>query len=278
MTPEAASDRLAAADVVAVLFDGPGAAAHHDSVRPGVAVVAVSCDVGGATLGAGLPPGEIVARVVRPDHPLTTRVDPEFAIVDALTPVAVTDDSFRPVLTVSYRFVDRVAVAASGRTVACGLGHADQALADPALAALLRRALRATANASAAPSSRTLGVGIVGYGPYGGMGFIHGTAVTATPGLELVAACDRDDGRRKAAEQDFASVRAHATIDELVADDAVDVAHCGPAAGVARRGGHDPVAGRQARGARDVVAVLDAATRSAAAGGTPVTVTSTGGG
>jgi len=67
-------------------------------------------------------------------------------------------------------------------------------------------------------------VGVVGYGPYGGMGFVHGTAVAATAGLELVAACDRDADRRKAAEQDFPGVRAHPTIEELAADDAVDVA------------------------------------------------------
>jgi len=237
--------RVAGADVVAVLFDGPGAAVRHEAVRPGVAVVALGCELSGAMLGEGLPAGEIVARVARADDPLTTRVDPEIALVDILTPVAVADDAFRPILTVSYRFVDRLAVVASGRTVVSGLGHLDHALADPVLATVLRRALRATTTVAPIPS-RTLGVGIVGYGPYGGMGFIHGTAVTATRGLELVAACDRDDGRRKAAEQDFASVRSHATIEDLVADDAVDLAivalppvsHAGVAMTLLRAGKH----------------------------------------
>ncbi len=46
-----------------------------------------------------------------------------------------------------------------------------------------------------------------------GMGYLHGTAVTATAGLEFVAACDRDGDRRKAAEHDFTGLRAHATVD-----------------------------------------------------------------
>ncbi len=239
--PEGVAGRLAGTDVTAVLFDGPGAAAHHRSVRPAVAVVGLGCELDGVAPGAELPAGEIVPRVARTDDPLTARVDPEFALVDAFAPLVVADDEYRPVLTISYRFVDRLAMVAKGRTVVCGLGQVDQALADPELATVLRRALRAIA-----PAPGILGVGIVGYGPYGGMGYIHGTAVTATAGLELVAACDLDDGRRKAAEHDFANVRAYATIEKLIADDAVDVAivalppvsHAGVAMTLLRAGKH----------------------------------------
>lgn len=216
--PAAAGPRMARGEVAAVILDGPGAAVDH--VGSGVAVVALGCGVGGAAPAEAESPGEIVARVVRPDDPLTQRVDPEFALVDAFAPIAVTDESFLPVLSVSYRFVDRPAVVASGRTVVSGLGNTDEALADPRLATIIRRGLRATVT----PATRPLGVGVVGYGPYGGMGFIHGTAVAATPGLELVAACDRDADRRKAAEQDFPGVRAHVTVEELGEDDDVDVA------------------------------------------------------
>jgi len=220
--PESARNRLGEADVTAVVFDGPGAAADRVSVPQGAAVVALGCEVDGVAMVGGLTPGEIVAQVVDSDDGLTARVDPEFALVDAFTPLAVTDDSFRPVMTVNYRFVERPAMVASGRTLVSGLGNTDDALADPRLATVVRRALRSSARP--APPPRTLGVGVVGYGPYGGMGFIHGTAVTATSGLELVAACDRDADRRKAAEHDFAGVRAYATIEDLAADDAVDIA------------------------------------------------------
>lgn len=208
------------ADVAAVVFDGPGASVGHARVPHAARLIAIGCGLDGAAPTETEPSGEIVARVTSPEHPLTARVDPEFVVVDAFGAIAVTDDSFVPLLTVGYRFVDRPVVVASGRVVVSGLGNTDEALDDPQLATVLRRAMRAHPGPAAGP----LGVGVVGYGPYGGMGFIHGTAVSATSGLELVAACDRDGGRRKAAEQDFAGVRAYTTVDELAADDAVDIA------------------------------------------------------
>jgi predicted dehydrogenase len=183
-------------------------------------VLAIGCDVAGAALAPPERPGEIFARVSCPEDPLTQRIDREFAVVDAFAPLRTAGDRFRPVLTVGYRFEDRPVLVASGRTVVSGLGQTDASLANPSLAAVLRRALRPSLVRMTAP----LGVGIVGYGPYGGMGFLHGTAAMATPGLALVAACDRDPDRRKAAEQDFAGVRACATVDELAGDDEVDVA------------------------------------------------------
>lgn len=220
--PEMAMARIAAADVAGVVFDGPGAAVHCATVPRSVGVVVIGSEIDGVRPAAPLTPGEVVARVARTDEALTARLDAELTVVDAFTPLAVSDDSFLPVLTVSYRFIDRLAVVVRGRTVVSGLGNTDEALAVPGLATVLRRALRApeATPARACP----LGVGVVGYGPYGGMGFIHGTAVTATAGLELVAACDQDGDRRKAAERDFAGVRAHVTVEELAGDDAVDVA------------------------------------------------------
>lgn len=211
---------LSGTGLTAVLFDGPGAVLDVTALPPGVAVVAIGCTVDGAGPAGSEAHGEIAARVARPEDPLTQRLDPEFALMDAFTPLAVTDNAFRPVLTVNYRYVDRPAVVARGRTVVSGLGNTDGALADPRLAVVLRRGLRA----GGPPTKSPLGVGVVGYGPYGGMGYLHGTAVTATAGLEFVAACDRDGDRRKAAEHDFAGVRAHATVAELAGDDAVDVA------------------------------------------------------
>ncbi len=208
----------AGAGAAAVLFDGPGAA--DGGIPADVPVVALGCEIAGVRFGTAVPAGEVVARVERPDDPLTARVDREFAVVDAFTPLEVTDPSFLPVLTVSHRFVDRPAAVAQGRTVVCGLGNTDAALSEPRLATVLRRGLRARRVPAAGP----LGVGVVGYGPYGGMGLVHGTAVGATAGLEFVAVCDRDAGRRKAAEHDFAGVRSHATVEEMAADDAVDIA------------------------------------------------------
>jgi predicted dehydrogenase len=104
--------------------------------------------------------------------------------------------------------------------VACGLGNTDAALRNPELAQLLGRALRPDLHCC----GRNIGVGIVGYGPLGGMGYHHGLGVTATDGLELVAVVDPNVERRKAAETDFPGVRTYASVSELVSDDDVEVA------------------------------------------------------
>ncbi len=271
--PAAAGARLAGVGgVTAVLVDGPGAAGGLAEVPSDLPVLAIGCDLPGATLLPAERAGEVFARVQRPEDPLTQRVDPEFAVADAFTPVQPSGDDGRTLLTVAYRFDDRPAVVARGRTVVSGLGHTDAALAHPALATVLRRALRANLVRAAAP----VGLGLVGYGPLGGMGFLHGTAVASTPGLALVAACDRDPDRRKAAEDDFPGLRAYATVDELAGDDEVDVAvvalppasHAGVALQLLRAGKHVALEKPLCLSVADADTVLD----EARAGGLVLTV------
>lgn len=69
-----------------MLFDGPGAVLDVTGLPPGVAGVAIGCTVDGAGPAGSEAHGEIVARVTRPEDPLTQRLDPEFALVDAFTP------------------------------------------------------------------------------------------------------------------------------------------------------------------------------------------------
>jgi len=180
----------------------------------------------GASAQPAVPAGEVFARVTDADDPLVARIDAEFPVVDVFQPLSPVADGGRAVLSVTYRFVNQTALLVAdrgaGRVVVSGLGASDQALVTPALATILRRALRPGAASSG--RRQPLGVGVVGYGPYGGMGFVHGTAVTTVAGLDLVATCDSDAGRRKAAEQDFPGIRVHDTVEELAADDEVDVA------------------------------------------------------
>ncbi len=73
-------------------------------------------------------------------------------------------------------------------------------------------------------SNDTLSVGVIGYGPYGGMGYTHGLACAETEGLEFVAAVDTSDERRKAAESDFPDVRTYADVSEMLDDGGIDLA------------------------------------------------------
>ena len=69
-----------------------------------------------------------------------------------------------------------------------------------------------------------LGVGVVGYGPYGGMGYLHGLAASETDGLALVAAADPVPERLDAARVDFPDLRPHGSAEALAHDDSVDIA------------------------------------------------------
>ena len=135
----------------------------------------------------------------------------------------------------------------AGRVVACGFGNTDEALRTPDVVQLLARALRP----DLACCGRAIGVGVIGYGPLGGMGYHHGLGVTGTDGLQLVAVVDPSVDRRKAAESDFPGVRTYASTDELLGDDDVEVAFVAtpPAHHVALT--LELLAGRQARGLRE---------------------------
>ncbi|HEV3401656.1 MAG TPA: Gfo/Idh/MocA family oxidoreductase [Acidimicrobiales bacterium] len=228
----------------AVLLDGPLEAPSPELasrleawIEAGTSIVAVGTvtaagpsggwvDVLWATAQPAVPPGEVFARVAEPHHPLVARVDGEFPLTDVFEPLSPAHDAMEALVQVTYRFCNQGAVLAGdrgrGSVVVSGLGNTDAALCVPALATVLRRALRGRDRVL--PASRPLGVGIVGYGRFGRMGLLHGTAAGATSGLELVAASDTDPGRRKAAEHDFPGIRVHATVEELAVDGDVDVA------------------------------------------------------
>lgn len=191
---------------------------------PGEADSALSALLGAAAR-PGPPPGEYYAKVTGSASPLTARMPTEFAVVDHFTPLEPLGRGAVLVeVRVAYRDLPAVVegLLGAGRVVVCGLGNTDEGLACPELVRLLRRAFR---RASAlAGSERPVGIGVVGYGLLGGMGYHHGLAVRETAGLELVAVVDPDLDRRKAAEADFPGVRAYPALDDLIADEDVEVA------------------------------------------------------
>lgn len=179
--------------------------------------------------GDGRPDGarhlcEWFARVVSPTSELTRRVPDEFPIVDRLEPLTPAPTA-KVHVSVSVGFTDRPVLAelasGRGRVVSSGLGNTDEALRNAELATILRRALRR--GDAAGRRTTPIGVAIVGYGPFGGMGHHHGVATQTTAGLELVAVCDENADRRKAAEADFPGVRAYSTPAEVARDEDVDV-------------------------------------------------------
>jgi predicted dehydrogenase len=224
----------------AIIVDGPQPArplaflgAVRSAVERGAALLAIGAapaerdgfwaDLLGVIAAPEPPPGEYYARVTDAHSHISARVPREFAVVDGFVPLIPLSDG-KVIVDVSVALHDLAAVVetprGSGRVVACGLGNSDTALRTPEIAQLLARSLRPDLHCC----GRNIGVGIVGYGPLGGMGYHHGLGVTRTEGLELVAVVDPNVERRKAAETDFPGVRAYASVSDLVSDEDVEVA------------------------------------------------------
>ncbi|HVF32202.1 MAG TPA: Gfo/Idh/MocA family oxidoreductase [Acidimicrobiales bacterium] len=249
----------AAAAFDAIVVDGPPGpraadelAAIRAAVEAGTPLLAVAVDgpdgfwsdLLGVRSDDPAPVAEYIA-TVSPSSPLGVRLDPVFPFVDRFRPLVVVDGGVSSVVEASIGHRDRPLLTSvrrgAGRVLACALGADDAVLRLPVLAALLARAL-----APEPAATRPLGVAIVGYGPYGGMGWYHGLGIAATEGLELVAVVDPSDDRRKAAGDDFPGLAAYATVDDLLADGDVDLAfvatppsaHFGLTASLLRAGKH----------------------------------------
>ncbi len=173
----------------------------------------------GVVPGEAVPGGEVFATVAS-DATATARSAGEFPVAGSFHWLEPTTE-VTSLLTSSIRFAHRPAVVerrlGRGRVVTSGFGP--DALATEELARVLRRTLRAPASERTAD----LGVAVVGYGPFGGMGYLHGTAATDVDGLSFVAVVDSAAERRKAAEAEFPGITAYESLDGLLADDAVDL-------------------------------------------------------
>ena len=180
------------------------------------------------------------------DHPAATRLDGEVPVTSALHPLRPVSEDVVIAATSSIRFVHEPVIAVrrvgEGHVVSSGVGDLDALARHATLGTFVRRLLRP----GTPTRSSDLGVGVVGYGPFGGMGHLHGLAATETDGLTIVAAADSAPERLDAARHDFPDLVAHDDAASLAADPAVDVAiiatppvhHAGIALELLRAGKH----------------------------------------
>ncbi len=184
-----------------------------DDIAAAVAGVAVAQDLAAAEWFVTLT-----------DDDAAARLDREVAVTTPLRILAPIDGGIAVAATTSVRFVHHPTVAVrcvgSGRIVTTGIADLDALQRHRTLAPFVARLL-----APATPTrTADLGVGVVGYGPFGAMGYLHGLASTETDGLALVAAADSVEERLVAARADFPDLVAHGSADTLAADPAVDIA------------------------------------------------------
>jgi predicted dehydrogenase len=168
-----------------------------------------------------LPRTEWFVTLVDASH--SARLDREVPITTALRTLAPIDSGVDVVATTSVRFEHRATLVrrriGDGTLLASGIVDVGNLLAHPTLGRLVDR-LGRDLPSPVAP----LGVGVVGYGPFGGMGYLHGLAAEETDGLRFVAAADPVTDRLTAAASDFPGIRAHADVHSLAADDDVAIA------------------------------------------------------
>ncbi len=154
------------------------------------------------------------------DATASVRLARELPITSELSEV-VPQEGDRVLGTVNVGFRDRVALVAretpGGVQIISGV-EPTAIESNSQLSTYLDRAITGRRSAD------TLSVGVIGYGPFGGMGYSHGLACSETPGLELVAAVDPSDERRKAAETDFPGIRTYVDAGEMLADGGIDLA------------------------------------------------------
>ena len=177
--------------------------------------------------GLGLEAGEILPIgewFVRPDaaRPEAARLRRETPVVGEFETLVVTDPSLATVVaTTSIHFTDVPSIvecqSSSGRVLVCAIAPERLATAPE-----IGRYLDRLAVGGSTPTN-TIGVGIVGYGPFGGMGYTHGLAATETDGLAFVGVCDSSDERREAAMVDFPTVQGHVDLASLSKADDVNV-------------------------------------------------------
>ncbi len=158
------------------------------------------------------------------DRPEAARLDGEVPVTTPLRTLATMNGTAQIAATSSIRFRHEPVVCVrpigQGRVVTVGTTDLDAALGHPVVGTYIRRLL-------AAPEPRhttDLGVAVVGYGPFGGMGYMHGLACTETDGLRLAAAVDTSPDRLEAARVDFPDLALYDTATGAAADDQVDIA------------------------------------------------------
>ena len=189
------------------------------AIEPGDEIAAA---IAGVAVASDLPATEWFVTLA--DDTAASRLDGEVPITTRLRTLAPIDGGIEVAATTSVRFVHHPTITVrrlgAGRIVATGIADLDALRRHRTLAPFIGRLLEPKA-----PTRTTdFGVGVVGYGPFGAMGYLHGLAATETDGLALVAAADSVSERLVAARADFPDLIAHDSADSLATDPAVDIA------------------------------------------------------
>ena len=169
----------------------------------------------GARVGPSSPPMELRLHFSRPDHPIARRLPNEIYLYDCFQPLDPADARSDPIVTTGWHY-QQVALSllreeGKGRICCTTL----KAFGDPFFQQIIYRVVRYLAGLQEPPP---LGVAVLGYGPLGSVGSLHGLAVREVPGFNLRAFCDYSPERLMQCRDDFPGCRTYSTAEELGRD------------------------------------------------------------
>ncbi len=165
---------------------------------------------------------EIIARVATTDHYMTRRLDPSFAVLEAVYLLDILPSDADILWQTSWHYT-LYAVAYSrecgrGRVFCTTLGSEAETRANPVFQQLMTRAIRYVSGVEM--QERAAHVAMIGYGA---IGFEHGTAISNVDGLEFSLVCDRSKQRLVVARQAFPGVGTCTDLTEIAQNPDIDV-------------------------------------------------------
>jgi predicted dehydrogenase len=174
----------------------------------------------GAQIGPASLPAELRLTFGKPGHSISKRLPNEIVLHDCFQPLDPVDASTEPILAAAWQY-QKVALAllreeGKGRVVCTTL----KAFGDPLFQQILYRVVLHLGGIQEPPP---LGVAVLGYGPLGSVGSLHGLAVKEVPGLHLRAFCDYSSERLLQCRGDFPGCQTYSTAEELGRDPEVAV-------------------------------------------------------
>jgi len=174
----------------------------------------------GATVGEEKPSTELRISFSVPEHPIAVRLPATSCLHDSFRPLDPLDGESQEILTAAWHGQEMTLaiLREEGKGRLCTLGL--QAFGSPFFAQAIYRILRHLAGLG---ESAPLQVAILGYGPLGSVGRLHGLAVQEVPGLSLRAFCEVSPERLIQCGKDFPNCRTYSSAEELGHDPEVDL-------------------------------------------------------
>ncbi len=179
-------------------------------------------EVLGPSHGACTPYTEIIARVATSSHYLTRRVDPSFAVTEALYLLDLLPPGAEIIWRTTWHYAPRTLAYTrqygQGRIFCTVLGTTAETRSHPVFRQLLERAIRYVRQEDA--PEQPVRVAMIGYGV---IGFEHGTALNAVPGLEFSLVCDRNPARLAMAQEAFPEIETCTDVTQVAEDPDIDL-------------------------------------------------------